>query len=635
MECIQIGKKKIGKGQPAFIIAEAGINHNGQLHIAKSLVDSAVQCGVDAIKFQKRDLKTLYSKKIIDDNLQGEQGLQYMIPILQECELAESEFLEIKEYTENQGVIFLCTPWDLKSAKFLKKLDMPLFKVSSADLTNFELLEFLCTTGKPLILSTGMATLAEIDKTVNFIKAKQAQFILLHCNSSYPAPFHNINLKVMNTLKERYGVEVGYSGHELGISVSTAAVALGACVIERHITIDRTMPGPDHAASLEPVGFKKLVRDIRNIELALGSEQKWLTRGEVVNRETLGKSLYACSNIKKGTVIKKAMVAVKSPYKGISGQYLGELLGTKAKRDIKRDEPFTERDLIDKNIQSIEILPNKRIGFVARINDLLHIHHDGLSALEFHFTDRDIEEGKWKKVKNKFNQELVIHCPEYWRETLLDPCSLDTKIRKISLDVLKKTVKLAKSMKSCFKGSKGKSIKIVLHPGGISRYQPNDDKRKLYLLLEEALNMYKDKDIEILAENMPPLPWYYGGQWCHSFFMDADEIASFCQKTGNKICFDLSHAQLYCNKNDKDISRYIKKVKPYIRHIHLADAAGWDGEGLQIGEGDIDFAKVIPLLNDVDVINIIEIWQGHKFNGEGFRVGLERLNQYWNSCDTK
>ena len=240
-DTIEIADRRIGAGHPAFIIGEVGLNHNGRLHLAKALIDAAKSAGVDAIKFQKRSLKSLYQKEYLDDPNRGEQSVRYLIPILQQFELSDEEFHEIIEYCRELELLFLCSPWDRDSVLFLENEGIPAYKLASADLTNFDLLECVAATGKPLILSTGMSTLGEIDSTVTFLRKQSVEFALLHCNSTYPAPFHNINLNFMKTLRERYDVVVGYSGHENGIAVSEAAIALGASIVERHFTTDRTL----------------------------------------------------------------------------------------------------------------------------------------------------------------------------------------------------------------------------------------------------------------------------------------------------------------------------------------------------------------------------------------------------------
>lgn len=315
---IKIGDRLIGEGHPPYIIAEIGVNHNGILQYAFDLIDAAVEAGVDAVKFQKRELKDLYPQKYLLDANVGEKNLNYLLPILQQVELSEEDYYRLVDYCQEKDVTFLCSAFDSKSADFVHSLGVPAFKVASADMINLPLLDHLIKLGKPLIVSTGMSRVDEVEKTVNFLQERKAEFALLHCNSTYPAAFEDINLRYMDQLRE-YGVPVGYSGHERGIAVSTVAAALGAAIIERHITLDRTMDGPDHAASLEPHGFSKMVRDIRQTTEALGTgEEKFFTRGEILNREVLAKSLVASRDIQPGETITPEMVTVKGPGQGLS-----------------------------------------------------------------------------------------------------------------------------------------------------------------------------------------------------------------------------------------------------------------------------------------------------------------------------
>ena len=620
---IRIGDKIIGEGRPCFIIAEVGINHNGRTHIAKSLVDAATQGKVDAVKFQKRNLKKLYRREILDNPSLGEQSLQYLIPILKEFELSDEDFLDIANYCKEKEIMLLCTPWDKESADFLNRLNVPAFKVASADLTNFDLLEHLIAFDKPLLVSTGMSSFEEIKKTVNFLKEAKTELVLLHCNSSYPAPFHNINLNFMKRMAEEFGVLVGYSGHELGIAVSEAAVVMGACVVERHITLDRTMRGPDHAASLEPQGIMKLVRNIRNIERSLGQRSKWLTRGEYINREALGKSLIAGCAIGKGTVITREMLTVKSPGRGISPQRIYELVGTVARRGIQQDEEFLDLDFPGAHSKKKKISFSKKWGVIARFTDMDTLNMKGLAIFEFHLSDQDL-----KSDVNIGNcpQELIVHAPEYWGDYLLDPASGDARIRSLTVDTLNRVISLAKRLTPHFKGSLGKKVKIIIHPGGMSRDRKPQAKEGLYQNLLWTLQELQSEEVEVLLENMPPLPCHFGGQWHHNFFVLPKEIEGFLKKSGYSICFDISHAKLGSNYFGVTIDDYFRLL-PFTKHIHIADAAGIDGEGLQIGEGEIDFRPILSKISDLGCGFVPEIWQGHKFGGEGYWKAIERLEK--------
>jgi sialic acid synthase SpsE/sugar phosphate isomerase/epimerase len=624
-----IDGKSIGKGSPCYIIAEAGINHNGSINIAKQLIDIAADIKVDAVKFQKRRLSELYVDEVLKDPSIGEQGLQYMLPILKQFDLSDEDFHEVFEYCKKKEITFLCSPWDLPSIDFLEDLGVCAYKIASADLNNMILLKKIAETEKPTIISTGMSTLEEIKFTYDYLKERDTDFAFLHCNSTYPAPFHNLNLNFIEVMKEKFNIPIGYSGHEPGIVIPIAAICKGADIIEKHLTLDRTMKGPDHASSLEPQGFSKLVRDIRNTELSFGTRHKWISRGEILNREVLGKSLTAKKDIKKGETITYEMIMARSPAKGISPQKMDLLINKKAIRNIKKGEFFSEEDLGIKNISGYKKIPNKRIGFIVRFNDLDKIEKDDLAALEFHFSDMDIDESKIINIKKVFKQELVIHAPEYWGDFLVDLASNDKKIIDMSYGVIRKTIDITKKIRSNFTGSDRKKIKLVLHPGGMGREFNTGNNSIYYDILSASLKQLEDPEIELLVENMPPLPWYFGGQWVHNIFMDPDEIVDFCEKNNTKIVYDISHAQLYCNYANIDMIEYTKKLLPFIRHIHIADAAGWDGEGLQIGEGEVDFKGVLKLVKDLDVVFVPEIWQGHRLGGEGFIKAIEQLRDFF------
>lgn len=345
MKKIIIDGKNIGDGLQTYIIAEIGLNHNGNLSTAKKLVLKAKECGADAVKFQKRDLKAIYKEDILKDPNKDSQATVYLFDIFKRFELSKIDFKKIKKYCDKIGITFFCTPFDLISAKFLEELDVPFYKVASADLTNMALISKLASFKKPLILSTGMSEISEIDFTVNYLKKKKVTFALMHCISSYPPSFKDINLKLIDVLKKRYHVPVGYSGHERGITISGCAVALGANILERHFTLDRSMEGPDHNISLEPEGLLKMINRIRIVEQAMGTGEKIITRGELLSREAFAKSLVAKRNIKKGERITEEMIDFKVPGKGLSVQMLNKILNKKAKREIKKFDYFNTSDI--------------------------------------------------------------------------------------------------------------------------------------------------------------------------------------------------------------------------------------------------------------------------------------------------
>ena len=342
---IELDGTTIGYDQPCYIIAEIGINHNGDLSTAKKLIDVALESGVNAVKFQKRNLENLYQKEILENPTLDSQGTEILIDVLNEVEFNERDFKNIVEYCKEKKISFLCTPWDISSVDFLEQFNVPAYKIASADMTNFPLLHYISKTKKPMIISTGMSNIDEIEKTVNFIKKKDIPFLLLHCNSTYPSPTELLNLNLIPVLREKFDIPIGYSGHESVIIPSVVAANMGAVIIERHITLDKTMKGLDQAASLEPQEFKTLVRYIRESEKAKGAPIKKMTRGEILQREVLGKSIICSSDIQKGEVFSEKNIDVKTPARGLSPQYYYEIIGKKSSRTIQRGEYLQLGDL--------------------------------------------------------------------------------------------------------------------------------------------------------------------------------------------------------------------------------------------------------------------------------------------------
>ena len=323
-----------------LIIAEAGVNHNGDIDTAKALVDEAKKAGADIVKFQ-----TFNPKKLVTEsaNLAGYQRENLgkeepQIEMLERLMLKHSEYIELAGYCKDAGIKFLSTPFENESIHFLNNLQ-DVWKIPSGEITNYPYLVEMAKTQKDIILSTGMSTLDEVGAAIDVLKTNGAgKIILLHCTTNYPTQMEDVNLKAMLTLKERFDCDVGYSDHTRGIEVSVAAVALGASVIEKHFTIDRSMKGPDHKASLEPHELCEMVRAIRNVEMALGSAQKEPSDSEKANIEVVRKSIVAIKDIKKGELLTQDNITTKRPGTGISPMRWNEVIGTKAIRDFKEDD---------------------------------------------------------------------------------------------------------------------------------------------------------------------------------------------------------------------------------------------------------------------------------------------------------
>jgi N,N'-diacetyllegionaminate synthase len=330
-------------GDKTFIIAEAGVNHNGSVEIAKRMIEVAKECGADAIKFQTFKAEEVVSKYAPKAEYQKQTTgeIESHLQMLKKLELSFDDFIVLKEYCDKLGIMFLSTPFDFESIDFLNSLGLEIFKIPSGEITNLPYLEKIGKLRKKVILSTGMADLGEIEDALDILTScgtKKEDITILHCNTEYPTPYEDVNLLAMLTIKEAFKVKVGYSDHTLGIEVPIAAVALGSSVIEKHFTLDRNMQGPDHKSSLEPNELKAMVKAIRNVEKALGDGIKKPSPSEIKNKIIVRRSIVAKRNIKRGEIFNEENITVKRPATGISPMRWYEILGKTATRDYKEDE---------------------------------------------------------------------------------------------------------------------------------------------------------------------------------------------------------------------------------------------------------------------------------------------------------
>lgn len=626
---VRIGNRLLSDGQPCYVIAEIGNNHNGDFDRAIALVDAAVAAGADCAKFQMRKLEEVYRASSLsgkDDDL----AVEYTLDLLRRFELPTAQQKKIAEYCAAKGIQYLCTPWDAKSVAVLEGFGVQAYKVASADLTNLPLLACLAATGKTLIVSTGMSTTDEIKTAAKFLDDRNASYVLLHCQSTYPAALHNIHLRFMETLREIHPV-VGYSGHERGIAVSTAAVALGAVVIERHITLDREMEGPDHAASLEPEEFKALVSGIREVEAARGEKlaERALSQGELINRENLAKSLVAARDLPAGTIISESDIAVKSPGQGLSPLKMPALLGRKLTRTISSDGYFFQSDLDEGAARARRYRFDRPWGVPVRYHDterFLEICQPDI--IEFHLSYSDMERDPAAYLSGTYDLGFVVHAPELFAGSkLMDLATPDEALRRYSLEQTQAVIDITRGLKKFF--PKTKRPPIVANIGGFTMDEPlpPEQKAERYRIFAQSLTELDMAGVELTPQTMAPFPWHFGGQRHQNIFIFPEESAAFCAKHGLRMCVDISHTKLAANHFGFDFAQGLAQLGPHTAHLHFGDAKGLDGEGLQIGEGEIDFDEIGQVLRKhaPTASFIPEIWQGHKNMGEGFWTALERL----------
>ncbi|GAB4574229.1 MAG: N-acetylneuraminate synthase family protein [Anaerolineae bacterium] len=633
---VRIGPYTLDAGAPALIIAEIGINHNGSLDLARRLVDAAVDAGADCAKFQMRGPSTLYpdGPEADDPDLAETSGTQYTLDLLRRFQLTPEEMFAAFDYCQERGILPLCTPWDLESLEALERYGMAAYKIASAGLTYHDLLEAAARTGKPLLCSTGMADEAEIRESVALLQRLGAQYVLLHCNATYPAPDREINLRFMDRLQEIGDCLVGYSGHERGIHVPIAAVARGARVIEKHLTLDRNMEGNDHRVSLLPDEFRAMVAGIRQVEQAMGSDApRRITQGERLNRVTLARSLVAACDIQPGDVIRPEMIAVRSGGRGLQPNQREALIGRVAHRALQAGEYFYPVDLADAGVQPRAYHFRRPWGLPVRYHDFAALQaRSNPDFLEFHLSFRDLELDFREFITAPLDLGLAVHSPDIFAgDHLLNLAAEDDDYRARSIAELQRVIDLTRALRPWF--TRAERPTVIASLGGFTRDRllTPEERAPLYDRVADALTRLDLEGVRLVAQTLPPYPWYFGGQLYLNLFVDPDDTAAFCERTGLGLCLDVSHSWLACNAFNWSFAAFVNTVGPHIAHVHLVDAAGLDGEGLQIGEGEVDFALLSRQLDyhAPRAPFIPEIWQGHENNGEGFWIALDRLEKWF------
>ena len=615
-----------GESTPTYIICEVGINHNGSIDEALKLIESASKSGVDAVKFQKRTLSEIYSKSILDDSNSAEWNFDYLIPLLKDVELSDDDYKVIRKKCDELKLDLIITPFDEVSAEFIADLGVTAFKIASADMTNYSLIEKCSSYGLPIIISTGMWGRDEILKVVEHYKSKNITFALLHTQSTYPAPYESLGLKFIKDLCEMTEI-VGYSGHERGVFIPIAAVTMGCKIIEKHITNNKEQKGPDHKASMLPEEWSEMIHNIRMLEKSLGGN-KLVNQAEKLNKEVFAKSAIAKTNLKSGHILKKSDIEFKAPGKGLFPHEISDYYGKVLKRDIKAEYYISNDDFED--VLMIKDWDNftftNKWGVKCRFHDFESFDNVDADTIEFHCSDNDLDIDFVPKITPN-GKRLIVHAPEIFNRELFDICSDDERKVNESKKILHRTVVKTMEIAKYFPNYKPK---IVCHLGGMSSTIRDMDNTKH--LMDNAIKNFEEfrqyKDIvDIMPENLPSRPWYFGGEWYQHGFTTAEDMCYFCNHFGITMTYDICHAFLYCKLHNKDLVEYTKMVMPIVGHIHISDAEGIGGEGLQIGEGELDFDGVFNEMKGFDFTWVTEIWSGHLHNAAGNYKALKLLEK--------
>lgn len=615
-------------GPRVFIIAEIGNNHQGDVAMARRLIDAAVAAGVDCVKFQLRNREALYRTRA-DGSVAEDLGAEYIQDLLNKVELTLEQHRTIREYCKECGVTYMCTPWDEPSVDALATMDVPGFKIASADLCNPYLIAKAASLGIPLILSTGMSYEHEIIRAIEQLKTLGVPFGLLHCNSTYPAPESDIQLPYIGRLKQLHAV-VGYSGHERGTAITLAAVALGACIVERHITLDRDLEGPDHLASLEPTEFRQLVDGIRAVEQAMQWQgpDRHVSQGELLNRENLAKSVIATRTILMGEAFAEDCFRVASPGQGLPPYRLQELIGKTAQRNLTQGDFVFDSDVTGQHEGQHRFSFPIQWGIPVRYHDFAEFSRSVQPDLfEFHLSYRDLSVDPAQFLHTTNCTRLVVHAPELFENSeLLDLASPDPAYRQRSIANLQRVVDVTLKIAPFF--PKADSMLIVANVGGFSADAPFpiEHRTALYERFHSACQQIDFGGTELIPQNMAPFPWHFGGQRHQNIFMMPKELAEQARDHGLRLCLDLAHLQMTCNHFRLEFQDALSLLLPFTAHLHVADASGTNGEGVVMGTGDIDWAPTWEsICAGHDISFIPEVWQGHKDHGMGFWRALEIL----------
>ena len=640
---LRIGRHVVAADSPTLLISEIGINHQGDVALAKQLVDLSLEAGADIVKFQLRDMESLYRQGAAGSG--GEDlGPQYTLDLLAKYNLEADQLFEVFDHCADIGIDVMCTAWDPVSVDRLVDYGVPSLKVASADMTNHSLLRHMAASGTPMVISTGMSTEGEIRETVDVIRSTGAAHAFLHCQSTYPAPFKDVNLAYLTRLAELTQAPVGYSGHERGFHVALAAVALGARIIEKHFTLDRDLEGNDHKVSLLPGEFAEMVQRIREVEDALGTTApRAVSTGEMMNRVNLAKSLVATRRIEVGETLTPADVDIKSPGRGLQPNAYDKLVGRTTTRAFEPGDFFYATDLGDSTPRGRAYSFSRPWGLAVRYHDIEAMTRDTTpDFLEFHFSYKDLDlpvAEVFEPYPDGLPMGFTTHSPDLFAgDFLLNLASTDDAHWERSILELQRVVDTTREMQQHFRKpadarADDQGPVIVASLGGFTTdaFVSPGEREEMYARVAAGLARVDDSGVRLCAQTLPPYPWYMGGQLYCNLFVDPRDTAEFAERYDRRLCFDVSHSKLSANYLGMSFADATALLAPHTEHLHLVDATGVDGEGVQVGDGEIDWAVLAQQLRDLSpgVSFIPEIWQGHVNDGEGFWIALERLEQWF------
>lgn len=606
----------ITKGGNAIVIAEIGINHSGDFEIAKDIVLNSRKAGATAVKFQYRNLARAYSKSRneIGDAIVGDEIIRNFLDVNQIINLAEYAH-EIGLYA---GISFFVNDDITDFSSQIEIFDF--FKIPSPEMTNLELILELINLDKFVFISTGAHSENEIENTFSYLP--KDGWMPMHCVSNYPTIASNAKLGYLSYLQNRWNIPVGFSSHDEEWPIIVGAIALGAKVVERHITHDKNTIGLDHSTSSDFIEFSKICTLARQSqEIFSGNSQRVANQGELINLQNLGRSYYAKREIKSGEAIVSDDFEYRAPRIGLGYQDFQNAKGKLVLEDLKMGSVLTSSHLIvpiqiTKEVSSFA--RSHKISIPVRVHDYKKIREELVTGYyELHLSYTEVNE-----LENLFfinNEDSIsIHLPDYVSPNMLvDPYSNNLDQRDASLEIISKVVRLVSEYQH-------KTRRKILVVGSFSRVWGSND--IFYDNHAELLKSIESAGVTMCFQWLPPIAWYFGGSTKIDVFnqqKDAKEIVS----RGLPICLDTSHLLLGANYFKFDARELVSAISSNVIHAHISDAVGIDGEGMPFGTGPISNTNLILDICDLDIVKVIEVWQGHANNFEGFKLAILKIKE--------
>lgn len=625
-----------------YTIAEIGVNHNGSIDTAKLLIKSAKDAGFSAVKLQIRSNEYF----TVSDFNSLDLGAQYIKREIKRTFIDFKGNEKLIQYAKRIGLDIICTPFDTASLDFCVKKKIDGLKIASCDLVNTPLLKKAASSGLPLIISTGMSWEREIVEAYNHIVSFTSNFAFLHCNSTYPCPPQDINLNYIDRMKNMYSCIIGYSSHDSDPLVSALAIAKGAKIIEVHITEDKDQLGTDHKASIP-------VKELKNFMNTLNYSVEYLgdlfprspSQGELLNRLSLSKSLCLSRNIKAGTKLNNKDLELRSPGNGIPYDQIESIIGLSLKKDMIKGEMLNKSDIgisddkIEKKTLQYAISKLKKKGLVSGVPVRYHDYKNlseqiPVEFLEFHMSDSDLVLKPNKFIREMLDYRyLFVHAVEQYSDGfIIDFANSDKNITSESISRFKNLIEHICILKKQFK--KLEKCSVILNVGGFSSKKiKKKEIQELHENLVSNLSIIKKladkKNIKILLQTLPPMPWHQGGVAYHNLMVSPESINYLSKKSKMDICLDISHSYLASYNANMDMSLFIDQIKKRVVYLHISDASRLSQEGLQISEGNVELEKVLTnlLKEKKKIFYIPEIWNGHASSGKGFKTAILRLSE--------